>query len=69
MYTMPNLRIIGGIPAYTFSWPTTALIYFTFATDVVVNGQTELFRFSTQCTGTLVDRTTVLVAAQQCYLS
>jgi hypothetical protein len=62
---MPNLRVLGGVPAYAYSWPATALIYFNYAMDIPqANGSLYNYQYNTQCPGTLIDRTTVLISAQ-----
>ena len=63
----PNIaRIVGGVKADPYSWPSAVLIHFNYKGDIklpTVNGkggEVVTVRLSSKCGGTLIDRTTVL---------
>ncbi|CAF0860178.1 unnamed protein product [Brachionus calyciflorus] len=58
IYSTPNVKIVGGVEALPNSWPSTALIYFTYRSRDIPNQQTASFT----CGGTLIDRLTILTA-------
>lgn len=61
--SLPNLRILGGIEAEPFSWPSMALIKFNYTFfyefDNVTYNQTHI----SYCGGSLISRRVVLTAA------
>lgn len=66
-YVSPNVgRIVGGIKAIPFSWPSAVLIKFNYKGDIKLpgangaDGEIVTVKLSSKCGGTLIDRTTVL---------
>lgn len=60
-----NSRIVGGIKAIPYSWPSAVLVVFSYKGEIRLpsnNGAGEIVtvRLSSKCGGTLIDRTTVL---------
>ena len=65
----PNVgRIVGGIKALPFSWPSAVLVKFNYKGDIKLpgingsDGEIVTVKLSSKCGGTLIDRTTVLTA-------
>jgi hypothetical protein len=56
---LPNVKIIGGIPAVPNSWPATVLVIFTYKFDF---GKASP-EYSFMCSGSLISRHTVITAA------
>ena len=62
--TTPDLlRIVGGTTAIAYSWPSIAIIIFSYKATVLVGGSYQTISESTLCGGSLLDLTTVLTAA------
>ena len=59
----PNSRVVGGVTALDYSWPSAALIIASYKTDMFVNGQWVKVEVSFMCGGTLINRRTVMSAA------
>lgn len=57
-----NARIVGGLPAVPWSWPSMAYIRFSYTKDVILNGKYTPYVFSSSCGGTIIDRRTILTA-------
>jgi hypothetical protein len=61
---MPNIKIVGGIPAIPNSWPAQILITITISGVYYIPSFGNYnVKQSYQCGGTLIDRATVLTAA------
>lgn len=64
VYSSPNLKVIGGQDAVSYSWPALAYIVFRYTTDLTINGQTIYgYEYSLYCSGFLIDRVTVVTVA------
>ena len=62
--SMPNIKIVGGIPAIPNSWPAQILITITISGVYYIPSFGNYnVKQSYQCGGTLIDRATVLTAA------
>jgi secreted trypsin-like serine protease len=63
-YVTPNYqKIVGGSAAQAHSWPSIALVNFTYKATIELNGSSYNISQSYSCGGFLVDKTTVLTAA------
>ena len=62
-YFSQNARIVGGLTANPFSWPSMVYVRFSYTRDVYYNGKYGALTFNSACGGTLIDRRTVLTAA------
>ena len=56
-------RIVGGNVAVPSSWPSMALVIFSYSAVVSIAGQYYRISSSSMCGGTLIGRKTVLTAA------
>ena len=58
-------KIVGGVVAVSYSWPSMAYILFTYKADVYIDKYdvTKTLSFAYYCGGSLIDRRTVLTAA------
>lgn len=59
----PNARIVGGREAVTNSWPSLALIKFSYKRDVKLNGRVFTYTFAASCGGTVISKKAILTAA------
>ena len=57
-----NARIVGGVTATAYSWPSIVYLRFSYTRDVVQSGRMATLTFNSACGGTLIDRRTVLTA-------
>lgn len=68
----PNLaRIVGGVKADPFSWPSAVLIIFNYRGEIQLpneNNDIVTVKLHSKCGGTLIDRTTVLTAGH-CFIN
>ena len=62
-YYAPNARIVGGIAATPNSWPSLALIKFSYKREIISKGLTYTYTFGAGCGGTLINPRTILTAA------
>ncbi|CAF0860159.1 unnamed protein product [Brachionus calyciflorus] len=64
-YNTQNLRIVGGVEAIPHSWPSAALIVFTYKNIAYIASLNVYISINQvySCGGTLIDRNTVLTAA------
>ena len=62
-YNAPNARIVGGITAVSNSWPSIALIKFSYKRDILLNGRTYTYTFAASCGGTLISSNVILTAS------
>ena len=62
-YNMPNARIVGGIEASPNSWPSLALIKFSYKREISLNGRVYTYTFGASCGGTLINPKTIMTAA------
>ena len=61
---MPNIKIVGGIPAIPSSWPAQTLLTIKISGVYYIPSLGNYnVKQSYQCGGTLIDRATVLTAA------
>jgi secreted trypsin-like serine protease len=59
----PNVKIVGGKDAEKYSWPAIAYVQISYTTDLMIQGVAlNAYTFTITCTGTLIDRSTVLTA-------
>ena len=59
-----NARIVGGIQAVPYSWPSLVYVHFSYTKAVNIGGgRTATYVFSSSCGGTIIDRRTILTAA------
>lgn len=64
VYVEDNLKIVGGIEAVPYSWPS--MIYLTFSYRRIIDigdGYATTLTFNSFCGGTIIDRKTILTAA------
>ena len=64
VYVEDNLKIVGGVEAVPYSWPS--IIYLTFSYTRIVDfgdGKATTYTFKSFCGGTIIDRKTILTAA------
>ena len=64
VYVEDNLKIVGGIEAVPYSWPS--MIYLTFSYRRILDigdGHATTLTFNSFCGGTIIDRKTILTAA------
>ena len=60
-YQTPNARIVGGITALPNSWPSLALIKFSYKRDISINGRIFTYTFAASCGGTLISKSVILI--------
>ena len=63
VYVADNLKIVGGVEAVPYSWPS--MIYLTFSyrrTVDIGDGKATIYTFNSFCGGTIIDRKTILTA-------
>lgn len=56
-------RIVGGSAAVESSWPSAALVIFSYSATINLDGTYYQISSSSMCGGTLIDKSTVLSAA------
>lgn len=66
-FASPSFRIIGGVEANPYSWPSIALIVFNYKFDVNINQQAAQITKEYTCSGSLLDNETILTAAH-CFI-
>ena len=58
-----NLKIVGGVEAVAYSWPSIVYINFNYTQLVYMgNGFWKNYTFSHACAGSIIDRKTILTA-------
>ena len=58
-----NVRIVGGMQAVAYSWPSIVYLYFSYTRSVNIGGgRTATYTFNSACGGTIIDRKTILTA-------
>lgn len=63
VFTQPNVKIVGGEEALPHSWPSSAYIVFSYESHVKVLDEVVHIERHFICSGTLINRNTVLTAA------
>ena len=59
-----NLKIVGGVEAVAYSWPSVVYINFNYTQLVYMgNGVFKNLTFTIPCAGSIIDRKTILTAA------
>lgn len=68
-FNEPNIKIVGGVEAIPNSWPSMALVVFRYRYSYTApNGQIINGSVRAYCSGSLIDRSTVMIASH-CYTS
>ena len=62
-FQTPNARIVGGITANPYSFPSIALIKFNYKRDISSNGRIYTYTFAASCGGTLISPSVILTAS------
>ena len=62
-FQTPNARIVGGITANPYSFPSIALIKFSYKRDISSNGRLYTYTFAASCGGTLISPNVILTAS------
>ena len=63
-YAKINLKIVGGIDAAPYSWPSLAYIEFNYKAQIRIKKHYwKTFPIRASCGGTLIDRVTILTVA------
>jgi hypothetical protein len=63
-YFQQNARIVGGVTAVPHSWPSLALIISSYRTEVYLRDTLVNIEISFMCSGTLLNRKSVLTACK-----
>ena len=62
-YFKNNLKIIGGIEAVPFSWPSMAYIQWNYKATYNLSNTNQTLTFNGSCGGSLIDRQTILTTS------
>jgi secreted trypsin-like serine protease len=62
-FKTPNARIVGGVAAVPNSFPSLALIKFSYKRDITSNGRFLTYTFAASCGGTLISPGVILTAS------